>query len=141
MTLRELNRKIWEWKIASSSLPSHAVPRPRLSDKDANSLQKAVYEYSNYAREGLGHPINCAVIDVKGTYRPGIGYTFSGTTKGVSDLWLTIAGRSICLEVKIGKDRQSDHQKEFERRQKVAGGHYHLISSWDDFWKIIEAWI
>ena len=37
------------------------------------------------------------------------------------------------IEIKIGKDRQSDVQKEYQKAIERAGGHYSIVKTIDDF--------
>lgn len=57
----------------------------------------------------------------------------SGTTAGIADVQVTHEGRVYNFEIKIGKDRQSDVQKDVEERLLRAGGHYAIIKRYDDF--------
>lgn len=57
----------------------------------------------------------------------------SGTTAGIADVQVTHEGRVYNFEIKIGKDRQSDVQRDVEARVKMAGGHYAIIKCYDDF--------
>ncbi len=41
----------------------------------------------------------------------------------------------VAIEVKIGKDRQSDSQKEYQRKVEKAGGIYIIIGTFDEFIK------
>jgi hypothetical protein len=61
--------------------------------------------------------------------------------RGIADIDSTInvkitgipVGLSVKWEVKIGKDRQSDAQKEYERKIKESGGHYYIVKTFEDF--------
>lgn len=55
-----------------------------------------------------------------------------GVVSGVSDLIILWAGRMICLEVKAGKGRQSDSQKEWEARATECGAIYRVVRSTDE---------
>lgn len=54
-------------------------------------------------------------------------------TKGTADISATIAGKSVKIEVKIGKDRQSDYQKRYQRSIESAGGIYYIARNFSDF--------
>jgi hypothetical protein len=60
-------------------------------------------------------------------YIPGTG------TNGTADLSATIDGRSIKIEVKIGKDRMSEAQKHYREKVEAAGGIYIVARSFEQF--------
>lgn len=66
-------------------------------------------------------------IQGKSTYLPSTG------TKGSADISAIIYGVSVLIEVKMGKDRQSDHQKKYEKDVTKAGGFYFIAHDEDDF--------
>jgi hypothetical protein len=54
-------------------------------------------------------------------------------TVGTADISATIRGRSVKIEVKIGRDRQSDAQKRYQASIEAAGGIYYIARNIDDF--------
>jgi hypothetical protein len=60
-------------------------------------------------------------------------YTPTTGVKGSADISCTIKGRSIKLEVKYGKDRMSEAQKEYAERTVAAGGIYYVARDFDSF--------
>jgi hypothetical protein len=62
-----------------------------------------------------------------GKWTPGTG------TKGTADVSATIRGRSVKIEVKYGKDRQSDAQKAYQQDVERAGGTYIIARDFDSF--------
>lgn len=56
--------------------------------------------------------------------------------KGVPDIIVIKDGFFIGLEIKRKGGKQSDEQKEFERRTKESGAEYHLITSVDQLKEI-----
>jgi len=62
-----------------------------------------------------------------GKWTPGQG------TKGTADISATIRGRSVKIEVKYGKDRQSDDQKRYQQQIETAGGIYIIVRNMDEF--------
>jgi hypothetical protein len=73
------------------------------------------------------------VVDVIGRTRVMKGTWLPGTQTGTADLTMVINGRYVGVEVKIGKDRQSEVQKEFESSLSRSGGLYFIVKSWEDF--------
>ena len=57
----------------------------------------------------------------------------SGTTKGSADISATIRGQSVKIEVKIGHDRQSDAQRDYQASVEQAGGVYYIARNFTDF--------
>jgi VRR-NUC domain len=51
---------------------------------------------------------------------------------GSPDIICVIAGQYVGIEVKAPKGKQSDHQKEFQKKLEAAGGRYVLAYSLDD---------
>ena len=58
-----------------------------------------------------------------------------GSTVGSADISATIKGRSVKIEVKIGKDRQSEAQKAYQREVEAAGGLYYIARDFTSFVK------
>ena len=52
---------------------------------------------------------------------------------GTADISATFNGISVKVEVKAGNDRQSDAQKEYQRRIEAAGGIYIIARNFDGF--------
>jgi len=54
-------------------------------------------------------------------------------TKGSADVSAVVQGRSYKIEIKVGKDRQSDAQKAYEQSITSAGGVYLIVRTMDQF--------
>lgn len=122
-----------------SKLPNHAVKRlsaAELSDGKDGSFKKLVGHYCKYLK-GEGIPVAFAIIGSQ-AYRQGVGHVTGSATKGISDTWITFNGRSICIELKIGRDKQRDKQKVFQKNQEEANGEYHIVKDWDDLFILME---
>lgn len=65
-----------------------------------------------------------------GKYIPG------RTRKGAADLSATIKGRTVMLEVKVGKDRPSEHQLREQQMERDAGGIYEFVRTAEEFIEI-----
>jgi hypothetical protein len=63
------------------------------------------------------------------TWIPGTG------TKGSADISATIQGRSVKIEIKIGRDRQSQAQLDYQADIERAGGIYVIIKTLEDFFQ------
>jgi hypothetical protein len=75
------------------------------------------------------------VSDVMGHRRiiGSVSYLKSSMTKGSADISATIRGKSVKIEIKIGHDRQSDAQKEYQATVEKAGGTYLIVRTLSDF--------
>jgi hypothetical protein len=56
-------------------------------------------------------------------------------TNGSADISATIKGRSVKIEVKWKKDRQSEAQKKYQQDIERAGGIYYIAQTFDEFIK------
>jgi hypothetical protein len=130
---------------AYPSVPRYALSAPKYEDKTANGLTKCIIEFlqlSNHQAERIntmGRPIDNRkqVTDVIGRTKTIGSMTWgkSTATKGSADISATIQGRSVKIEVKIGKDRQSEDQKVYQTNIEKSGGQYWIAKNFDDFIK------
>ncbi|MFA6402782.1 MAG: hypothetical protein WCX31_14360 [Salinivirgaceae bacterium] len=126
------------------SIPDYARSFPDYSDKTANGLTKCIIDFiklSGYQAER----INCmgriidnreTVSDVMGNIRT-IGRVQYGKTtgqRGTADISATIKGRSVKIEVKIGRDRQSQAQKDYQKLVENSGGVYFIATDFEQFY-------
>ena len=123
-------------------VPEHALARAKWSDKNTNELTKSILrfiKYSGYQAERINtmgvYRAPKTDTDVVGRSRTlGQGKWTKGTgTRGSSDISATIKGRSVKIEVKFGKDRQSEFQKAYQRTIERAGGVYIIAKNMTDF--------
>lgn len=112
-------------------------------DKKANDLTKCVKAYIQMVG-GQAERISTTgrPIDQRRTYTDVLGGTrqigsmkwIPGTvTKGSADVSATFRGASIKIEVKVGKDHQSDAQKKYQRDVEAAGGVYYIARDFQSF--------
>lgn len=63
----------------------------------------------------------------------------SGMRNGIADMMAVINGRAYDIELKRvyakGKDRQSEEQKDEQKRMESAGGTYLIVTSFEDFYE------
>jgi hypothetical protein len=116
-----------------------------LCDRDLN-----VPDYQTKTVYGL---LECIknYIDLKGGYASRINsggvydqkletYRLGTTKRGFSDVQGVYNGLALYVEVKIGKDRQSEHQKDFQKSVTDAGGLYFIAKDFESFvywWKTV----
>lgn len=125
------------------SVPEHALIATKYSDKTANGLTKAIikwFDVEGWQAERIsvtGRMLDKrkVVSDVLGHKRV-IGstqYIPSSMRKGSADISCIFHGKALKLEVKIGRDRQSDNQKKYQADIERSGGVYWIVTSWEDF--------
>lgn len=128
--------KLRKYAITHPNLPPDYIPKTMYKDSTANGLTKAICDYINY------HGYQAERINTMGTAREkkttagkviGVTWTKGTSTAGSADISATIKGRSVKIEVKIGKDRQSEAQKRYQENIERAGGTYYIARNFDDF--------
>lgn len=125
------------------NVPDYALPKTQYNPNSANGLTKCICDFLNLS----GHQaerINTMgrMVDNRKTYTDVIGrtktigsakYIPTTGTKGSADISATIKGRSVKIEVKYGKDRQSQDQKAYQEMIERAGGVYIIAKNFDTF--------
>lgn len=133
------------------NVPSYALPKYEYNEKSANGLTKAICDFINLS----GHQaerINTMgrMLDNRKTYTDVIGrtktigstkYIPTTGTKGSADISATIKGKSVKIEVKYGKDRQSADQKAYQEQVENAGGYYYIAKDFDSFYQWFQEFI
>ena len=127
------------------NIPDHTRKIKIPSDRTANGLTKLVIMYINgiggFARRinTMGRVIDKrkTVTDVVGRQKTIGSMTYIPTTgvRGSADISALFMGKSYEIEVKIGKDRQSTHQKVYQQQIERSGGVYIIVRSMNDFLK------
>lgn len=56
-----------------------------------------------------------------------------GGTVGSADISATVKGKAVKIEVKIGKDRQSAAQRQYQQQIEAAGGIYYIAKDFTSF--------
>lgn len=138
--LKELSRLDLEARRKQyPNVPDHALGSAKFSDKTANGLTKAIIRYLQLcghtawrqSSEGRYRP-GVRVTDVLGRVRQMKGTFLPGQNNGASDVAALVNGRFFAIEVKM-RDKQSDAQKDYQRRIELSGGVYIIARSFDDF--------
>lgn len=142
--LQQLTELDWQVRCANTRMRPDYVVKTKFSDKTANGLTKAIISWINlngYQAERIsttGRWIDNSkiVTDVLGNRKKiGSGKYIKGTgTNGSADISATIKGKSIKIEVKIGKDRQSEAQIKYQQMIEKAGGIYFIAKNFDNFY-------
>ena len=110
-----------------------AKPKP----ETANAITANVIRVINMTPKAVAYRINnMGVWDAKIN-----AYRLAHTQKGIADVDAIYKGQAIKIEIKSGRDKQSDHQKAYQQEIERAGGIYIIIRSTDEFlyfWKQID---
>lgn len=136
--------KHFKTKEMYPNVPDIALPKVEYNDKSANALTKCVIDFLNLSGHfAERHSNEGRVIDNRKTYTDVIGRQKtigsikrikSSQVKGTSDIKAVIGGRMIAIEIKFGKDRQSEAQKEYQAMVERAGGQYWIVKTFEDFY-------
>lgn len=122
------------------SMDERFIPLNDWKDTSANGLTKCIIFWINAMggqaerisnqgqyREGKKIPVGDSFKQLAGKWTPGQG------TKGTADISATIKGRSVKIEVKYGRDVQSEAQKQYQEIIENAGGVYFIARNFDSF--------
>ena len=123
--------------------------RDKYEDKTANGLTKLILKWCllhGHQAERIsvtGRPINNTriVTDILGHQRQigSVQWIPPSMTKGTADISAIINGKAVKIEVKIGRDRQSQVQKQYQQTVEHAGGIYLIAKSFDQIVPLLEA--
>lgn len=134
-----------KWKQEHPNSPNYLIPSFKNDDTTANGLTSCIIEYLNMmegchaeriSNEGRTIDTRKTVTNVVGQVRQigSIKRIKSSMQLGTADISATILGRSVKIEVKIGNDRQSQDQKEYQRQIENAKGYYLIAKNFEDFY-------
>lgn len=151
LTLKQLAEELHKRKCAQyPNMPAHAVPKTTFSDRTANGFAKAIIaylqDYCGYmayrqSTEGRYRP-GKVVVDVVGRQRTLKGRYIPAAKKGLGDVTAVLkGGKFVSIEIKIGRDRQREDQKTFEKQVTKVGGVYLLVRNWNEFLQGVKPYI
>jgi hypothetical protein len=134
-----------KWKEAHQNKPDYLMPLYKYDDSTANGLTSCIIDFLNLldgchaeriSNEGRTIDTRKTVTNVVGQVRQigSIKRIKSSMQLGTADISATILGRSVKIEVKIGNDRQSQDQKEYQRQIENAKGYYLIAKNFEDFY-------
>ena len=121
------------------------LPRPGFKDKTANDLTRSIIKFLQLK----GHQCEristtCRLIDQRKVVTDCIGHRRqigslkwipTSGTRGSADISATIKGRSVKIEVKVGRDRQSLDQIKYAKSVMDAGGIYFIAGNFEQFFQ------
>lgn len=106
----------------------HLAPRTFRDDR-ANDLTRCVVQYI-ILKGGFASRINN-----QGTFNRKLNKYIPSTSKrGLADVMATYQGKSLHIEIKIGRDKQSENQLKVEAEVNRSGGHYILARDFESFY-------
>lgn len=128
---------------AHPHMPEKYLAKAKYRDDSANGLTRCIIDFIRL-HGGQAERINTTgvpldtrreVTDILGHRRTigSIEWRPSGSTVGSADISAIINGRSAKIEVKIGKDRQSEAQKAYQKEVEAAGGIYYIAKNFTLF--------
>ena len=123
--------------------PLKYLAKSTYRDDTATGLTKCIIDFIRF-NGGQAERINTTgipkdnrmqVADIMGHSRTigSIEWRPSGTTKGSADISATIRGRSVKIEVKVGRDTQSEAQRQYQASIEAAGGIYYIARDFESF--------
>ena len=143
--LKQFEKSYTEWYYRTNhpTIPERCRVPQKFDDSTAPHLEKTIIAFgamngwclNKISTTGVFRDNRKVVTDCLGNRRM-IGsarWTPGGATKGVADITGVIAGRYVEIEVKIGRDRQSEVQKAHQASVEAAGGIYFIAKTFDGF--------
>lgn len=114
------------------NVPANFRPKPKYEDRTANGLTRCILDFIRFSGGFATR------IQSQGQYRAGGGgrkgtYTYGTTRKGTADIHAVINGLHLSLEVKVGRDKMSDAQRQMQADIQKAGGLYYVARDFDSF--------
>jgi hypothetical protein len=115
--------------------PDFARTTPIIKLTTANGLTKAVVDFINLSGHFASRINNQGTWVREKAHINGGFYRPSTQVRGIADITATINGKTVFIEIKVGKDRQSIPQKAFQEKIERSGGQYWLVSTFDQFFE------
>lgn len=114
-----------------ANIPPECRARYTFSDKDANSLTRAIIAHLTFHGYFAARVNSTGVYDQRrGTWRT------SNARKGLADITAVINGRAVQLEIKAGKDRPRTEQLRVREEVQASGGVYEFVRNFPEYMNI-----
>ena len=115
------------------AVPAHAIPKPKFSDRDANGLTRCIVRFIEL-RGGFASRLSST-----GTFRADLQrFVSSQQRAGLPDVLAVVGGLALFVEVKIGKDRLSDDQRQTIADLQEAGALVFVATDFAGFFEWFE---
>ncbi|MBA7556544.1 hypothetical protein ES705_49256 [subsurface metagenome] len=126
--VQELERVYHDRKLRTSRLPANAILRTTFEDRTSNGLTACIIAHIKL-KDGSAYRINS-----QGQYDTKLKrWRYSGMRKGVPDIQAVVNGQYLGIEVKVGRDQQSEYQRKVQAEIEASGGQYYLARNFTDF--------
>lgn len=133
-SVKQLEQDYFCHKYRNSVIPSRCRFVSKFRDDSANGLTDCIDGWCQV------HGAHFQRMNSQGQYDAKLKrWRRSGTTKGISDCLVIYNGQTINIEIKYGRDRQSEAQQAIQASIEASGGIYWLVRSFDDFLNNIES--
>lgn len=119
-------------------------PKLKVNQSTANGVTAAIIKFLQLkGQQAERISVTGRRVDQRKTYTDVLGHQRQiGQLKwikpsmqvGTADISATINGRSVKIEVKVGRDKQRPAQKEYQAQVERAGGIYYIAVSFDEFY-------
>ena len=126
-------------------IPERLLPNKPIKATKANDLTKAIIKFiqlsggqaERISVTGRRVDLRRTFTDVLGNQRQigSVRWIKSSMQKGSADISATIAGQSVKIEIKVGRDRIRPEQESYKQQVEKAGGIYLLIHTFDEFYQ------
>ena len=126
-SVKRLESDFQEWKYKSLPNIPYQV-KPKFRDDTANGLTDCLAKWCQINDAHFQRMNSQGQYDAKLKI-----WRRSGSTKGISDTLIIYRGQTIHIEIKVGKDKQSEAQKKMQVSVEASGGIYWVIKSFDQF--------
>ena len=127
-SIKQLELSYFAWKYRDSNIPAGCRFVSKFRDDSANNLTKCIQAWckvngAHFQRQNS-----------QGQFDPRLNiWRKSGSTRGISDALIIYKGQTINIEIKYGKDKQSDRQMSVQASIESAGGIYWIVRDYDEF--------
>jgi hypothetical protein len=110
------------------NVPPHDLPDTKFNDTTSNGLTSCVISWLTLNKH------YCSRIQSQGQWNQKLGmFTKSTVRKGIADIMAVIEGRTVMIEIKIGRDKLSEAQIKTKHDVEKSGGHYMVVKDFDSF--------
>lgn len=115
------------------NVPAYCLPSFKakgFGDGSANAITNSIAEYITISGGFANRQQS------QGQYDPTLKRFRHGTVKrGSSDLICLVNGKSLHIEIKFGRDKQSEDQKIYQKQIEDSGGLYFIATSFPQFYE------
>jgi len=122
--------------------------KPVMADcRKANGLTQSIVKFLLWSGHratriaSSGRIVKCPERQPSGTVLQTAKYIPGSTRKGTADISATVHGRSVMLEVKVGKDKPSPEQLREQELEQRAGGQYWFVHNFEEFLEFYDKFL